>query len=279
MRAAIPGLLFVLACGGSGSPDDPSPDGPIVDPENWQPLLTKGWELAPGGEKTSDLAVDTTDRDLVIGGLRPLAPLGTHHTLLFRGANGTNAIYASGVGTNELMFPPGTAMRIPKGTLIGLQLHIFNQSDSMLAGTSGIEMREVDPATVTEEVDMFLPGPTDLAIQPNTETTQAGTCTVRQPYKVFALFPHMHQLGTHLKTTLTIGGADQVLHDEPYEFEHQEVLAFDPIQMNVGDKIKTECTWNNQSANTIGWGESSTTEMCFSILYRFPRGNDEQCEN
>ncbi len=280
MRAAIPGLLFVLACGGSGSADDdPSPDAPVVDPDSWMPLITKGWELAPGGEKTSDLAIDTTDRDLVIGGLRPLAPFGTHHTLLFRGANGTNAIYASGVGTNELMFPPGTAMRIPKGTLIGLQLHVFNQTEATISGTSGIEMREVDPATVTDEVDMFLPGPTDFAIQPHAETTQAGTCTVKQPYKVFALFPHMHQLGTHLKTTLTIAGTEQVLHDEPYMFEHQEVLAFDPIQMNVGDKIKTECTWNNDSDNTIGWGESSTTEMCFSILYRFPRGNDEQCEN
>ncbi len=277
MRAAIAGVLFLLACG--SDPADPSPDAPVVDPEDWQPLLTKGWELAPGGEKTSDLAIDTTDRDLVIGGLRPLAPLGTHHTLLFRGANGTNAIYASGVGTGELMFPAGTAMRIPKGTLIGLQLHVFNQTDEMLAGTSGIEFREVDAATVTDEVDMFLPGPTDLAIQPNTETTQAGTCTVKQPYKVFALFPHMHQLGTHLKTTLTIAGTEQVLHDEQYVFEHQEVIAFDPIQMNTGDKIKTECTWNNESGNTIGWGESSTTEMCFSILYRFPRGNDEECNN
>ena len=117
------------------------------------------------------------------------------------------------------------------------------------------------------------------SIPPNQETTIGNDCVLTEPQTIFALFPHMHQLGTHLKTTLTIGGADQVLHDEPYEFEHQEVLAFDPIQMNVGDKIKTECTWNNQSANTIGWGESSTTEMCFSILYRFPRGNDEQCEN
>ncbi len=281
MRAAIPGLVFVLACGGGGGPagdDDPTPDGPGPDPDGWTPLLTKGWQLEPESEKTSDLAIDTTERDLVIGGLRPLSPVGTHHTLLFRGASGTNAIYASGVGTGELIFPPGTAMRIPKGTLIGLQLHIFNVSSEPLSGTSGIEMLEVDPSTVTEEVDMFLPGPTDLAIGAGMQT-QAGTCTVKQPYKVFALFPHMHQLGRHFKTTLNIGGVDQVLHDEAYEFEHQEVRSFEPIQMNTGDKITTECTWFNDTGNTIGWGESSTTEMCFSILYRFPRGNDEQCEN
>lgn len=282
MRAAISGLVFVLACGGgsAGDPmgdDDPTPDA--ATPGEWVPLIQKGWQLAPGGEKTSDLQIDTVDRDLVIGGLRPLAPLGTHHTLLFRGASGANAIYASGVGTGELIFPPGTAMRIPKGQLIGLQLHVFNTTDGMLSGTSGIEMQEVDPATVTDEIDMFLPGPQDLTLPPQTETTIAGTCTVKSSYKVFALFPHMHQLGKHLKTTLTVGGTDQVIHDAPYTFEHQDVLTFDPIQVNAGDKITTECTWNNTTDTTVSWGESSTTEMCFSILYRFPKGNDEFCEN
>jgi hypothetical protein len=211
--------------------------------------------------------------------MRPLSPPGTHHTLLFKGATGTNMIYASGVGTNELMFPPGTGMRIPAGTLVGLQLHIFNPSDQMITGTSGIEFFPVDAASVTEEVDMFLPGPQNLAIAPNKSTTQTGTCTVKQPYKVFALFPHMHQLGTHMKTTLTVSGQPRVLNDAPYAFDHQAVLSFDPIQLNVGDKITSECTWNNPGSTTVGYGESSTTEMCYSILYRFPRGNDEFCEN
>lgn len=275
MRVAIP-MIFICACGGGGTgDDDPTPDSAS---DEWLPLITKGWQLQPGGEDTSDLAIDTTERELVIGGLRPLSPLGTHHTLLFRGAMGTNAIYASGVGTNELIFPPGTAMRIPAGQLIGLQLHIFNQTDNMLSGTSGIEFKEVDPATVVDEVDMFLPGPRDLAI-PEGEATQSGSCTVKSDYKVFALFPHMHQLGKHMKTTLTIGGVDQVINDAPYDFEHQTVLEFDPIQLTTGDKITSECTWMNTSGGTVGYGESSTTEMCYSILYRFPRGTDEFCEN
>ena len=68
-----------------------------------------------------------------------------------------------------------------------------------------------------------------------------------------------------------------MLHDMPYDFEHQSVLTFEPIQLNVGDKINTECTWNNTTASTIVEGESSDTEMCYSILYRFPRGNEEFC--
>ena len=275
MRAVTLAILLG-ACGGGGGDTDPSPD---ASSGGWQPLIAKGWTLMPGGEKTSDIQLETLERDMVIGGIRPLAPIGTHHTLLFRGANGTNAIYASGVGTNELMFPAGKALKITAGTLIGLQLHIFNTTDGMLTGKSGVEILEVDPATVTEEVDMFLPGPQNISLPPNVPTTLRGTCTVKTPYKLFALFPHMHQLGTHLKTTLTIGGVERVINDAPYDFEHQAVIEFEPIQMNVGDKITTECTWMNTSAETVTYGESSTTEMCYSILYRFPRGTDEFCQN
>src|SRR5262249_44488560 len=132
-------LLF--ACGGGSDPG--TPDAVSTD---WQPLIEKGWTLPPGGEQTSDLQLDTLAHAAVIGGLRPLAPLGTHHTLLFRGASGTNMIYASGVGTGELMFPEGKAMKIASGTLLGLQLHIFNQTDNEITGMSGIEMLQIDPA-------------------------------------------------------------------------------------------------------------------------------------
>jgi len=275
MRASTLAIVFCAACGGGGS-DEPSPD---ANSGGWQPLIQKGWTLTPGGEKTSDVQLDSLDHDVVIGGLRPLAPVGTHHTLLFKGASGTNMIYASGVGTNELMFPAGKALRIPAGTLLGLQLHIFNQSDEMLTGTSGIEMLEVDPATVTDEIDMFLPGPQNLSLPPGQPTTIRGTCTVKTAYQVFALFPHMHQLGTHLKTTLTVGGVERVINDAPYNFEHQAILSFEPIQLNPGDKVTTECTWMNTGSQTVTYGESSTTEMCYSILYRFPRGTDEFCVN
>lgn len=270
------GLAALAACGNDGGGDDAvTPDAPAIG--TWVPLIQKSWTLAPGGENTSDLQIDNTDRAMVIGGIRPLAPKGTHHTLLFRGVSATNVIYASGVGTNELMFPPGKGMKLEAGAVLGLQLHTFNTSDAEISGVSGVEIMEVDPATVTDEVDVFLPGPRNLAIGPMKSTTQAGTCTVTKPYTLFALFPHMHQLGTHFKTTIHTGGADHVIHDGVYNFEHQEVISLAPMQLAVGDTITTECTWNNPANTTVTYGESSTTEMCYSILYRYPRGNDEFC--
>lgn len=254
---------MVAACGTS----EPEPTTPT-----WSPLITKAWSLAPGGEKTDDLAIVSVDRDIYVGGIRPIAPAGTHHTLLSRGESvaSPNIIYASGVGTNELLFPEGTGLKLTAGTLLGLQLHVFNTSDTMLSGESGIEILEVEPASVVEEADLILAGPRDLALAPNGVTTQTGTCTATTRQNVFALFPHMHQFGTHFKTTLTTGGTARVIHDAPYSFDEQAFLRFDPIALEPGDKITSECTWRNTTSQTVTYGESSTTEMCYSIMLRYP---------
>jgi hypothetical protein len=138
---------------------------------------------------------------------------------------------------------------------------------------SGIEIVEVAPEDVEFEADLFLPGPLNISIPPNQESTQSHTCTVNVPQKLFAIFPHMHQLGSHLKSTLTVGGVDTLIHDGDFSFDDQAFIPFQAVALQPGDTIRTECTWNNTTAQTVGWGESSTTEMCFSVMYRYPAQN------
>lgn len=254
---------------------------PMPPPAGWQPLLQKSWQLGPGEERKGELQLSTVDRDIYIGGIRPIAPPGTHHTIAGRGqdvASGINILYASGVGTNELMFPPGKGLKIASGTLIGVKLHLFNASDAPLSGTSGIEVIEVPPDQVSEEVDLFLPGPTDFVLPPQKATTSSGTCTVKEPQTLFALFPHMHTMGTHFKTTVTVGGVERVIHDAAFDFNEQTFYQIEPVELAAGDKITTECTWFNTSDKTLDYGESSTEEMCYSILYRYGSVVDEFCE-
>lgn len=292
-------LLLVVGCGGNEACDDCGTSGaggstsaatgaatgssasgattgagggPVGE---WTTLITGEWSLPPGGESTSDLHMLSLDRDIYVGAIRPIAPAGTHHTLLAVGGLSVGStIYASGVGTNALVFPEGVGLKLSSGTTLVLQLHVFNVSGSELTGTSGIEIIEVAPEDVVNEADLFLPGPFDLSIPPNQEHVKSGTCTVVAPQTVFAIFPHMHQLGTHFKSTLNVGGQAQVIHDDEYAFDHQPFLSFEPVALSPGDSITSECTWNNVTGSTVGWGESSTTEMCFSILYRYPAQDD-----
>lgn len=275
--SSVTGTTATTGAGGSGSgaTTGAGGSGGGGSSAEWTPIITANWQLDPGSEKTSDLHTLTVEKDIYIGAIRPIAPVGTHHTVLAKGNLGAgNIIYASGVGTNALVFPEGVGLKLAAGETLVLQLHLFNTSSEILTGLSGIEIIEVDPSAIKDEADLFLPGPFNFTIPPNQEYKHSGTCTANTKQNIFAIFPHMHQLGTHFKTTLNVGGKEQVLHDDSYSFDHQAFLSFQPIPLEPGDSITTECTWKNSTAQTIGWGESSTTEMCFSILYRYPAQNE-----
>ena len=87
----------------------------------------------------------------------------------------------------------------------------------------------------------------------------------------------MHQLGTHLKTTVTVSGETKVIHDGDYDFEEQRQYPIDLLNFKPGDTIATECTFENPSTRNVGFGESSDTEMCFSVLFRYPATGSAFC--
>lgn len=189
-----------------------------------------------------------------------------------------NLIFTTGVGTTDLMFPPGVGLKLPAGTLVGIQLHTFNSTDQPLSGTSGAEFLDVAPDSITAEADAMLAGGATILLPPGETTTATGTCTITAPQTVFAVAPHMHTYGVHLKTTATIGGVERVLHDAPYDFEHQPIIPIEPIELAPGDTIQTECTWTNTSTETVVHGSSSTEEMCLTSLFRYPALGISDCD-
>lgn len=276
-------LLALFACGGGDNKDGATADASTASQpdagtagqadantdSDWVPLITGDWTLGPGDEDSSDNHSITLDRDIYISAIRPVDPVGTHHALLSI-EGGSGVVYASGVGTNELFFPEGVGLKLVAGTVLDLQLHVFNVSDSSLSGTSGVEIVEVSADKVTQVADVFLPGPFDFNLPAGESTTHSGDCVVNQAQTLFALFPHMHQLGTHFKMSVTQNGTPQVVHDAAYDFDEQKITSFAPIELAPGDSITTECTWFNTLATPVGWGDGSEQEMCFSILYRYP---------
>lgn len=277
-------FLLVAACGGG---DDAGVAPDAQGSSEFHTLIERSWTISPG--ETYKCVRIVADEDLYINSFRAIAPEGTHHTVVTVATGGNpgeydcgagnldlNMLFASGVGTDDLEFPPGVAMKVEAGQTINLNLHLFNtQVSGDLSGTSGIEIRTLAEADVTDEAEMVFTGQGNFTIPGETGADPyvvTGGCSFPRDATILAYWPHMHQYATHQKVTMTLGGVEQVVHDGPYSFFEQKNYPVDPaIQVHDGDSIEVECSYENHTGDAIGFGDSSTDEMCFTGFYRYPK--------
>lgn len=251
---------------------------------DWQTLVEGTWDL-PGGSEEYRCVKKTVDQDIYVKSFGAINPVGTHHTVLTVGPpqgpdgiercsafdNSIQQIYGSGVGTNEITFPEGIAVKIEAGTQLFLNLHLFNTRPDGITGTSGTRIIPVDESEVEHVAEVVLAGTLSLNIPPQQESTAVGNCRMSDDYTLFSVLPHMHQMGRHQKVIAesSIEG-DVVLIDEPYDFDEQLIYDIDPVQVAAGDRVRVECTYENPTSQTVRWGDSSNQEMCFSGIFRYP---------
>ncbi|MET0385841.1 MAG: hypothetical protein ABW321_07775 [Polyangiales bacterium] len=273
--------------------DDPTalgevPEGFLADVDGrWKTLITGQWELA-SGEETYRCVRFTLPEGVSIGSMRALSPTGTHHTVLSIAdedddtadgiseceatTNGKRSLLATGVGSNPFELPAGIGMELQAGQQLLLNLHLFNVSEGTIQGTSGTLIRVMSAADIKQRAEFVLAGPVDLDLPARETSVQRGTCTLTHDATLFALFPHMHQLGIHFKAVAnsSVDGT-VVLHDGDYSFDSQLTYPLERrIRMQAGDTVDVECTYNNTTDKQVTWGDSSLAEMCFAGLYRYP---------
>ncbi len=273
--------------GDDGVTPDPKPD-----PDGYVQLISGDWSLPPSTEKYICVRL-TASSDMYVRSIRPVAPAGTHHTVLMLGEPdapdgtvecgsglGKPAIFGSGVGTETLDLPDGVAVHIRPGQQMLLNLHLFNATDATMTGTSGIEVLPAEPEAVRHEAGVVLIGKAQgLEVPPNL-STQVGRCTTPAGATVFAIALHMHLMGRHMKVSYanSNGSGARVLHDLPYSFDEQRFGMLEPqLVTAAGARITVECTYMNPTGQTVYFGESSNQEMCYAVAFVHPAPPVQQC--
>jgi len=306
MRVSIFLVLLtgvLLGCGGGDDAADPdggsdaAVDAPI--PDGYQRLIGRTWSLNPGQPDTYRCTRVTVTEDVYITNFAAQSPTGTHHTVLSIASGGTAGpdgdfdcsattlgmvmLYASGLGTSPLDFPPDVAVRVTAGQQLLLNLHLFNTSDQPLGGDTAILIKKVGDATGYQLAEMVFAGTALISIpsdgQPHSVT---GGCAANQSYTLMAVWPHMHQIGTHMKVQHTTSNGVEVLHDRDYAFAEQRYYLQSPtVPVAQGDRIDVTCTYVNNTGHTVSFGDGSNDEMCFGGLYRYPAqgGTIFECSN
>src|SRR5690606_29861729 len=128
-----------------------------------------------------------------ISGFRALSPLGTHHTVVGvesspsepdgdwddcnAGDLGHSMLFASGVGTDDLFFPEGVAIKIPAGSQLNLNLHLYNVSNEPITGRAGTLVKTLAAAEVQQEAEFVFTGTFNITLSGTTEPqTVKGGC-------------------------------------------------------------------------------------------------------
>jgi hypothetical protein len=184
-------------------------------------------------------------------------------------------LFAAGIGSPPLNLPDGVAGLIPAGAQVVVQLHLLNASMSAISANAVLDFTASAPVDTAHQAQLILAGP---PAEPNVTPSipvgvgqqVTGKCTLSSASHVFAVFPHMHQIGKHMKIDLTVGGATQTLSNADFNFNEQTLVNVPPIAVNAGDRISVACTYDNNTAAPVQFGPSSTQEMCYAITYLYP---------
>src|SRR3569623_645214 len=213
MRFVLAVLLLAGCCVDYVSPTD-TDNGPVdlgSGSAASVPLISGDWTLQPDSENYVCVRKTITE-DTYIKTILPIAPPGTHHFVLMVGAPDAPAgitscdsslskpaIFASGVGVQPLAMPDGIAIHIAAGQQLLLNLHLFNASDTILTGTSGIAIESSPPVDTAHSAGVILAGKTIGLTVATGVTTQDATCTTTASGKYHVTCTYANYSGATVK--------------------------------------------------------------------------------
>jgi Copper type II ascorbate-dependent monooxygenase, C-terminal domain len=215
-----------------------------------------------------------------------------HHWLLFHvlsdtGQDGQHADELLGIQTgSELLsgwapggnppeLPPGVGEELPppKGFMT-LEFHYFNNTGKAQDDRSGARICATTKTPANVATLTWL-GTESITIPPHAQGTATGNCTpgggaLTQDIHLIFASPHMHKLGSHMSTIINRkGGMAETVVDNPFSFNDQREYQLSNV-VHPGDTLTTTCTWMNTTDASVGFGESTTSEMCYDFVLSYP---------
>ncbi len=177
------------------------------------------------------------------------------------------------------------AVRIPAGSKIVMQMHYNTLAGPAVPDRSSIQMWFLPGRPTWLLRAVFFPylGLDIPAGDASSHQTREFVNTDAQPWTIVSTAPHMHLLGTRLKTTkIATDGREECVIDVPrWDFNWQQGYLMRPgetLIVNPGEKLRLECWYDNSAANQpvvngvqlepteVWWGERTLDEMCLNTL-------------
>ncbi|HKU39588.1 MAG TPA: hypothetical protein VJR89_15620 [Polyangiales bacterium] len=179
----------------------------------------------------------------------------------------------------EIVLPKGVGYALGADQLMHLELHYINTSEQTADVRAESELIALDPAAAIEEAGFVIGGSMDIEIPPHA-THSTGDVYLALPSELdgvhyYAATGHTHQFGTNVRLSIAESetAEGKTIYDlDNFDWSAAEVRYFDPpLQAPAGGGFRINCSWNNTSSETVRYGESALSEMCFFWAYYYPK--------
>jgi hypothetical protein len=186
-------------------------------------------------------------------------------------ARGTVMLAGWAPGVTSVALPEGTAIRLPKGMRLGIQIH-YAPSDREMSDRTSVGVYFAD-GTVKKHLKVMLGDRRDVRIPPG---DPAYSLTAKKTFETDAIVRffhvHMHLRGKSyvMRFTYPDGRAETALEVPRYDFNWQRVYVLkEPMLVPKGTIVEFVGTYDNSPKNRfnpdptreVAWGEKTSDEM------------------
>ncbi len=179
-------------------------------------------------------------------------------------------------GHSLRVYEPGTAIKIPKGAIITVQMHYTTNGTATTDRTS-IGVKFASEAPKTELVVVPLQNANFVLKAGTADTRVDAEMTMNTDVTLWSALPHTHVRGKHWEVAAIYpdGRTEMILNVPKYDFNWQTDYVFKtPLVLPKGTKLKTSAWYDNSTANKsnpdptkdVYWGDQTWEEMQFTAF-------------
>jgi hypothetical protein len=173
-----------------------------------------------------------------------------------------------------LELPPNVGFLLEPKQRLFLQLHYINVTEKPMTIKGNIALNLFAQDAKPIEAQSTFTGSTSINLAPR----QPGTSThfqklpAEQPWHVFAMTSHTHQLGVHstIERVAALDAAETTPLHESRDWSEPPLTVFEePLVFDGSDGLRLTCRYMNTTDRTVTFGTAVDSEMCFMWIYYF----------
>jgi hypothetical protein len=207
-------------------------------------------------------------------------PEGSHHMIVFfvddiadgpleecSGSEFHPNVFGAQTPDGVMDLPPGVGVAMPPQSGLRFQLHYVNDTDHPV--TAGVKTRfhVAAPGTIQNHAGQLLFSNEDIVVPPSQPTDVTKTCTLPKSVSLIGASAHVHRHAVNFIAT-----AGDTLIYRTTGWSDLTPARFDPpLDLAEGQDVTFTCTYVNETATTLKFGESAVTdEMCILGAIYYP---------